>query len=181
MGKPLLAALLALAALAAQARPGATVSARCEVWQRELSFARTVERHDAAAFAEHVDADAVFDANTAHPLRGRAAILRRWAPIIAGKAVRLRWYPAWVVLAGDPATALSSGPALVEDLTPGASPRYLLLSFSTVWHRGADGAWRVMFDGGSDGHPASAQEVADFEAGRRADCAPELAALALRR
>ena len=34
--------------------------AECEVWNREKSFAVSVENHDAKAFAEHIDANAIF-------------------------------------------------------------------------------------------------------------------------
>src|SRR5580658_9095827 len=43
----------------------------CEVWNRERSFAASVEHHDAAAFAEHVHAKAAFDATSPEPTRGR--------------------------------------------------------------------------------------------------------------
>lgn len=170
--------LAALGTAAATANAQTADSPRCAVWQRELSFAAAVEKHDAAAFAEHIDNDAVFAANTAHPQRGRAEIVKQWKPLLDGKSLRVRWYPAWVVQAGDPSVVLSSGPALLENLAPNAKQRYTLIAFSTVWHRGSDGVWRVMFDGGDDGRAASAQDVANFESGRRAQCAPDLVSLA---
>jgi len=173
---------LILAALTTAASVGhahAAETSRCAVWQRELSFAASVDRHDEKAFAEHIDSDAVFAANTAHPQRGRAAIVKQWNTLLEGKSMRVRWYPAWVVQAGDPSTVLSSGPALLENLAPNANPRYTLIAFSTVWHRGNDGVWRVMFDGGDEGRAASAQDVANFESGRRAECAPDLVSLAI--
>jgi ketosteroid isomerase-like protein len=173
---------LILAALTTAASVGhahAAETSRCAVWQRELSFAASVDRHDEKAFAEHIDSDAVFAANTAHPQRGRAAIVKQWKTLLEGKSMRVRWYPAWVVQAGDPSTVLSSGPALLENLAPNANPRYTLIAFSTVWHRGNDGVWRVMFDGGDEGRAASAQDVANFESGRRAECAPDLVSLAI--
>ena len=150
---------------------------RCAVWQRELSFAASVDRHDEAAFGEHIESDAVFAANTAHPQRGRATIVKQWKSLLEGKSIRVRWYPAWVVQAGDPAIVLSSGPALLENLAPNANPRYTLIAFSTVWHRGHDGVWRVMYDGGDEGHAATAEDVAHFESGRRTECAPDLVSL----
>lgn len=157
----------------------AAETSRCAVWQRELSFAASVDRHDEKAFADHIDSDAVFAANTPHPQRGRAAIVKQWKSLLEGKSMRVRWYPAWVVQAGDPSTVLSSGPALLENLAPNANPRYTLIAFSTVWHRGSDGVWRVMFDGGDEGRTATAQDVTNFESGRRTECAPDLVSLAI--
>ena len=36
----------------------------CSVWRREQSFARSVERHDAGAFASHLHAGTVFNVGT---------------------------------------------------------------------------------------------------------------------
>lgn len=180
MLRPMMLCVLAAASAAASSLWAAD-TARCAVWQRELSFARAVEQHDEAGFASHIETDAVFAANTAHPQRGRDTIVKQWKALLEGKSLRVRWYPASVVQAGDPDVVLSSGPALLENLAPNAKARYTLIAYSTVWHRGSDGTWRVMFDGGDEGRPATAQDVANFEAGRRTDCVPELVSLATAR
>jgi ketosteroid isomerase-like protein len=153
--------------------PGA---ATCSVWQRELSFAQSVQQHDAAAFAGHVMADAVFDANTMKPTRGRAAIQQHWATFIDGKTLRLDWYPQQVVASGDGTLAYSSGVYLFENPAPGAQPRYTIGKFATVWRRADDGVWRVAFDGGDAGQPASEAEVAAVRAGRQTACPATTAA-----
>ena len=173
----LLALLVPLAAVA-DAPTGATPTlpqarmsaAECEVWGRELSFAKSVADHDAAAFAEHVDPAAAFAAESAMPLRGRAAITEQWDGIIQGKRVLLSWYPTRTTIAGARDVAISSGPALFEDPHPGANPRYQLGGFHSVWHRADDGTWRVLFDDGQAPVPATEAQVAAFRAGRQARC-----------
>ncbi|CAM5227496.1 nuclear transport factor 2 family protein [Rhodanobacter lindaniclasticus] len=171
----LLAIVPCAAALAAAPGPD---RAACEVWQRELAFARSVQRHDAAAFAAFLADDSVFDANTDKPVRGPQAIVRHWATILAGKAVRLDWYPQHVVASADGTLANSSGPYLFENTAASAASRYTVGQFSTTWRRAADGAWRVAFDGGDSGRPASDKEAAAFRRGRRQAC-PRPAAAAL--
>jgi uncharacterized protein (TIGR02246 family) len=144
--------------------------ATCEVWQRELAFAKTVQQHDAAAFASYLADDAVFDANTGKPKHGADTIRQHWAAIIAGKTVHLDWYPQHVVTTADGALAYSSGTYLYEDPAPNAKPRYVIGKFATTWRRGSDGTWRVAFDGGDDGKPASDAEAATFRAGRQSQC-----------
>lgn len=144
--------------------------ALCEVWQRELAFAQSVQQHEATAFAGYLAADAVFDANTDKPKHGADAIRQHWAAIIAGKTVHLDWYPQHVVATADGALAYSSGAYLFEDPAPDAKPRYVVGKFATTWRRGSDGTWRVAFDGGDDGKPASDAEAAAFRAGRQAQC-----------
>lgn len=140
--------------------------AECAVWQRELSFARSVADHDAAAFAEHLHPQAVFGVS-GKPTRGREAIIREWAGLIDGSALILRWYPAVVTLGGDGRTAYSSGPALYEDPKTGAAR---LGRFGSVWQRGDDGVWRVLFDDGITPQPADDAAVQRFHDGYRAAC-----------
>ncbi|HEY0505007.1 MAG TPA: DUF4440 domain-containing protein [Lysobacter sp.] len=175
------ALLLAVAAtpVAAQSPPPlptARMSAvECEVWARELSFAQSVADHDATAFAAHLDTHAAFGASLAEPTRGRDAIARRWAGLIDGRRVKLSWYPTRTTVAasgsdGVADVAWSSGPSLFEDTDPKAPHRYRIGAFHSVWHRGGDGAWRVLFDDGVEPRPASEAEVAAFRAGRQAAC-----------
>lgn len=171
--------LLAAAPLAAAAvdvppapqAPQAHMSpAECEVWARELSFAQSVADHDAAAFASHVEADAAFSAESPEPLRGREEITRQWGGLISGKDLLLSWYPTRTTIGGAPGVASSSGPALYEDLRPGTKQRFRIGAFHSVWHRGPDGVWRVLFDGGQEPVPATDAQVTAFRAGRSVAC-----------
>jgi len=167
--------LLSLAAVACAAEPPAAPAARmtpaeCEVWARELSFAQSVADHDAAAFAAHLEPDAAFAAESPQPQRGRDLIASRWAGLIEGKTLLLSWYPSRTTIGGADDVAVSSGPALYEDLRPGADPRYRIGAFHSVWHKGADGAWRILFDDGIEPQPASDAQVAAFREGRKPVC-----------
>lgn len=159
---------LALPAQEKTAAPPPEPSAdECGVWQRELDFAATVERHDAKAFARFLHPGAVFHASNPKGQRGREAILRHWASIIDGTAMKLQWHPTHVAIGGEGDIAYSSGPALYESADPKAMPRYHLGGFQSVWHRGDDGTWRVLFDDGIEPKPATDADVATFRAGRK--------------
>ena len=151
---------------AVAAMPEAAREAECAVWQRELSFARSVADHDAAAFAEHLHPEAAFGVSRT-PTRGRDAITREWTPLIQGTTLKLSWYPAVVTLGGDGRTAYSSGPALYEDPKTGESR---IGRFGSVWHRGDDGVWRVLFDDGVSPQKADAAAIQRFHEGRREQC-----------
>ncbi|MCI1729216.1 MAG: nuclear transport factor 2 family protein [Chiayiivirga sp.] len=160
----------------ASTAPAATMSvAECEVWNRERSFAQSIERGDAAAFAEHVQVDAVFQAGTAEPQRGRGAVVAAWQPMITGE-FPLRWHPGIVSIGGDPDIALSTGPAWVQVASTGgadgkAAARYRLGSFVSTWVRDADGAWRVLFDRSAQPmRDATADEVERVRAALPPDC-----------
>lgn len=146
--------------------PETARQAECAVWQRELSFARSVADHDAAAFARHLHPDAAFGVSQ-KPTRGREAITREWAPLIEGTALRLSWYPAVVTVGGDGRTAYSSGPALYEDPKTGEAR---IGRFGSVWHRSDEGQWQVLFDDGVSPQKADAAAVQRFHDGRKAQC-----------
>ena len=150
--------------------PPVLTDAECEVWARELSFAQSVADHDAAAFADHIHTEAAFGSSRAQPMRSRATIAEGWADIVAGNGVALHWYPTRVTIAGEGDIAWSSGPSVFESLDPAAPQRYMLGGFHSVWHRGDDGTWRVLFDDGIPSRPATAADVAAFHAARQEAC-----------
>lgn len=167
-------ALLTLSAAAQAAEPpepAPKLSAdECAVWARELSFAQSVADHDTAAFAAHVHAGAVFGAKRAQAERGRDAIVQGWAGIVEGKKLKLLWYPTMVAIGGEPGIAYSSGPALYESLAPDAKQRYSLGGFQSIWHKDADGVWRVLFDDGVPPVPATAEQAEAFKLARKEGC-----------
>ena len=166
----MLPALPAIAQEAAPAPAPRLTDAECQVWARELSFAQSVADHDTAAFAEHLHPQAAFNSGAPQPLRGREAVAAAWADIVAGKGLKLSWYPNRVTIGGPDDVAWSSGPALFEDLTPGAKERFSVGTFHSVWHRDANGVWRVLFDNGAGRRPADEAAVQAFHAGRQAAC-----------
>ncbi|HEX7768582.1 MAG TPA: DUF4440 domain-containing protein [Dokdonella sp.] len=155
---------------AAAPAPAALSEAECEVWSRERSFARTVEAHDAAAFAAHLAEGSVFGAGGPAPVRGRDAVVADWQPIIDGKLFALRWHPQFVAIGADPDIAVSSGPAWTENFDPAAKQRFTTSRFNSVWKREADGQWRVLFDGGTPPKPATPEEISKLVASLPAAC-----------
>ena len=147
----------------------------CAVWRREQSFARTVERHDAQAFAEHLHAGAIFDVGSADADRGRDAIAASWAPIVAGTAIALRWRPGIVQIGGDPGVAVSRGPYILQRMQGGAEVVRVGF-YQTVWLRdGRDAVWRVLFDGSATtGQTVESRAAAERWVAEQAmsDCAP---------
>ena len=164
---------LTVAATAAESPAPVTAkmsSAECAVWARELSFAQSVAQHDANAFAKHLEGGAAFSAESPQPVRGRDAVARQWTRLVEGKSLLLSWYPTRTTIGGVADIASSSGPALYEDLRPGANPHYSIGAFHSVWHRGKDGIWRILFDDGIEPRPASEADVAAFRAARQPHC-----------
>jgi hypothetical protein len=135
----------------------------CAVWRREHGFARSVERHDAAAFASFLHAGTVFDAGSADATRGRDAVASGWAEIVDGKSIALRWRPGVVQIGGEATIALSRGPYILQRIQAGA-PVFRVGQYQTVWVRDSrDAVWRVLYDGSA----TSAQPMPDRAAADR--------------
>jgi ketosteroid isomerase-like protein len=145
----------------------------CKVWAREVSFADSIARHDAVAFAAHLEKGAAFSAESPQPLRGDVAVAKQWSRLVEGKSLLLSWYPTRVTIGGVADVASSSGPALYEDLRPGAKPQYSIGGFHSVWHRGKDGVWRILFDDGIEPKAADEAEVSAFRNARQPHCPME--------
>ena len=154
------------------APPAAKMSAaECEVWNRERSFAASVEHHDAVAFADHVHAQAAFGAGSTAPTHGRDAVVADWKDIIDGKQFKLRWSPGIVTIGGDGSLAISRGPSWIESESPDSGKHYRIGEFISTWIRDKDGRWRVLFDAGAGPmHAASADDVAKLVASLPKEC-----------
>ncbi|WP_448227960.1 YybH family protein [Pseudoxanthomonas mexicana] len=122
----------------------------CEVFNRELAFAKTVDRHDVAAFSSFLLEGAVFNVGTNTPVRGASAITQAWAGIISGKTFSLKWRPEFALIGGDPDTAITHGPYLIWQANVDGKSEYAAGHFSSVWKRMPNGEWFVLFDGGGE-------------------------------
>ena len=147
----------------------------CAVWRREQGFARSVERHDAAAFESFLHAGTVFDVATPSAERGRESVLKSWTGIVEGKTIALRWRPGIVSIGGEPTIAVSRGPYILQTIKDGVAV-WRVGMFQSVWVRDPkDAVWRVLFDGSA----TTGQNVDDRAAADRwveeqpmSDCVP---------
>ncbi|MBT8336695.1 MAG: nuclear transport factor 2 family protein [Gemmatimonadetes bacterium] len=108
---------------------------------REVAFAQTMADRDFDAFLTFVHPDAVFFAGNV-PLRGRDAVADAWRPFFDGATAPFSWSPDLVQVIGPGGLALSSGPVMAPDGTA-------VSRFNSVWRKGEDGVWMVVFDKGS--------------------------------
>jgi len=123
----------------------------------ELAFSRSVEERDMDAFTGFLDPDARFTGGGV--LRGPAEIRRGWSTFFDAKGPVIRWAPDSIEVLQSADLALSQGP--YEIITTGEDGTAKLRAgrFSSVWRRGDDGRWRVIFDGGTPSQPAEAGDV----------------------
>jgi ketosteroid isomerase-like protein len=155
-----LALACAPAAHAADPTPGLT-AAECEVFDRERTFAESVDKHDKKVFAEHLHENAVFGAASPNPQRGRDAILAAWDGIIEGKNMKLEWRPQFVSLGTDTNVAMSRGPFAITGKDEKGATKYAIGSFVSVWTRkDASSPWYVVLDGGGPPPTPATQEEA---------------------
>ncbi|MGE4070137.1 MAG: nuclear transport factor 2 family protein [Lysobacterales bacterium] len=144
----------------------------CAVWAREASFAASVAAHDAKDFRAHLHPDAVFIDGRGAATRGADAVAESWSAIIEGQQIILGWHPSVVVIAGDPAVALSRGPYWMELPQAQGPSKFLTGQFISTWVRNAKGEWQVLFDGGGGNQPqpSSAADIEALKAGLQQTC-----------
>lgn len=141
MPRSIPAALSILALLLPPAlRAQSSDAAARQVFVAESTFAAGFARRDTAAFAALVAPDAVFFGRNV--LRGRAAVVEGWRPLLTSAKPPFSWRPEVVEVAADGNLAFSSGPVFdPEGRRTGA--------FNSIWRRERDGRWLVVFDKGS--------------------------------
>lgn len=143
----------------------------CEIWNREMSFAMSVEDHDAKAFVEHIDENAVFINGDGSFTHGPEEIAKAWAGIIEGKNIILRWHPEFVGVSRDGKTAISRGPYWIKNPDPNAKQEYMTGSFQSTWVKNKKGEWHVFVDGGTPGPvPATTEQVQAITQTLRPSC-----------
>ena len=140
----LLAALLAVSG-AALAQAAAPKGAQAEVFAAERAFAKSMADRDFAAFGRLIAADTLFFGNTkVH--RGRDAVLAAWKGFFEGPQAPFSWEPDQVEVLDSGQLALSTGPV--------RNPQgQVIARYNSIWQRGADGRWLIIFDKGSPPDP----------------------------
>jgi ketosteroid isomerase-like protein len=115
-----------------------------QVAEAERSFAATMAKRDATAFAAHISEEAIFmgSSDTPRVIRGRAAIVEGWKQFFDGPTAPFSWEPDIAEVIDSGSMALTSGP--VYD--PSGK---LIGRFNSIWRREPDGRWRVLFDRGA--------------------------------
>ncbi len=158
MSRLIVCTCMGLASLAwsgsAHADPAAEV--RCA----EIAFSLSVERQDLEAFRSFLDPDARFVG--ASVLRGPEAIVAAWSVLFADAGPRLAWRPRIVEVLESGDYALSRGPFRQRSRSEDGATHETWGTFNSVWRRGEDGRWRVVFDAGSEATEDPPAEVRDL-------------------
>lgn len=138
-----LAGSVTLAGCAASAPPRVPrEQATREVEATERAFAKTMADRDHAAFTTFLADETVFFGGK-EPLRGKAAVAAAWKRYYEKPAAPFSWAPERVEVLDSGNLALSTGPVHDPD-------GKLIATFNSIWRREPGGAWRIVFDKGSE-------------------------------
>jgi len=128
-----------------------------EVRCTEIAFSIAAESRNAEAFAEFLDEDARFVADTVS--RGPAEIAQSWSAFLTDGGPSIKWRPQIVEVLRDGGLALSRGPyRIVVDGEDGKPVEYWG-TFNSIWRLQDDGSWKIVFDAGSPAAAEPADEV----------------------
>ena len=137
-----LALLLSLHGCVATTAPPIDAEIRRKVMATEAAFAQTMADRDFDAFATFIASDAVFFSGD-NPLRGKQQIVDLWARYYVAAGAPFSWQPEEVEVLDSGTLAHSSGPVHAPD-------GKLIGRFTSIWRRNSAGAWKIIFDKGSD-------------------------------
>jgi ketosteroid isomerase-like protein/catechol 2,3-dioxygenase-like lactoylglutathione lyase family enzyme len=131
----------------------------------EAAFAKTMADRDLAAFVSYLAEDTIFFTRDG-PRRGSRSVAEEWKRWYQDKTAPFSWAPEQAVVLESGNLGLTSGS--VYD----PSGRKIGM-FNSIWRRGTDGKWKIVFDKGcevcetertasaQDEHPAAASAVAE--------------------
>lgn len=125
---------------------------------REINFSKSAENKDAVAFSTFLDPDARFVGNKVS--HGIEEILAAWSSLLSAGGPDIKWRPQFVEVLEDGSLVLTRGPFRVITTDEDGRPVERWGTFNSVWRKGEDGQWRVVFDAGSPAatEPSEAQK-----------------------
>jgi ketosteroid isomerase-like protein len=139
-----IALVAVLPAVLASAGPEEEVGDRAteQVRRTEIAFAKTMEERDFEAFQTFLSDEAIFY-NGDQEIRGKDSVATAWKGFFEGSEAPFSWRPEIVSTLDSGSLGLSSGPIFDPD-------GKRVGTFNSVWRKGPDGHWKIVFDRGCD-------------------------------
>jgi uncharacterized protein (TIGR02246 family) len=118
-----------------------------EVADVERAFAKTMADRDLEAFKSFLHPDTVwFSGPGGSALHGRDAVVAEWSKFYEGPDAPFAWAPDRVAVMDGGDLAMSMGPVFSPEGKE-------IARFTSVWRRGKDGRWLILFDKGEASAP----------------------------
>ncbi len=130
-----------------------------EVRQTETAFAKAFADRDKARFFAFVADDAQF-LGRRRISHGKKEVIEAWSPFFDGPAAPFSWRPERVVANAAGNLGFSTGPVFDPS---GAQ----VGTFTSTWQKQSDGAWKIIFDGGTQCAPGAEEGFIDGADGVR--------------
>jgi len=135
----------------------AFADARRDVRDAELAFAKAFADRDQAKFFSFVLDDATF-LGGGGTLRGKSAVVERWARFFAQPRAPFSWTPDRVAVNAAGTIGETAGGVYDIDGHP-------IGNFNSVWARQPDGSWKILFDGPGGAAACLPETAAPFAEG----------------
>ena len=128
----------------------------------EARFAKDVAERGGKAFADWFAEDGVSLSNGQAPVIGRVAIAKgaNWSP----RDYQLTWTPTDAMMGPSGDMGYTWGHFEGHSKDANGNPVTTTGRYMTIWRKGADGAWKVVLDAGSN-EPAEAGDCCKVPAG----------------
>lgn len=146
----LAAGLFAGLAACAPAPPAAPPDTRAQdeaaIREADAAFAAAAASKDLDVIMGFFTDDAMALGPNAPMLSGRAALRAEWETMLATPGLSISWAPTHVVVARSGDVGYSIGSAQMGMTGPDGAAMTDNMKYVTIWHKQADGSWKVAVD-----------------------------------
>ena len=123
------------------------------IMKADADFNQAVADRDLKRFLSFVGEPATFNGGTPNEVHGRDAVAKDWTPYFQANGPRLTWKPTKAEILGHGDLGYTVGSWELRAPPVGGQPPATSVTrgnYLTVWKKQADGAWRMVFDTGSN-------------------------------
>jgi ketosteroid isomerase-like protein len=142
--------VLAMASIGAQAPAPNLQAAADQIVKSDAAFAQSVAEKNREKFLSFIADVTTFSGGTPNELHGRDAVMKAWGDFFAPDGPTLSWIPSKgeVIGAGD--VGYTTGRSVFRQKGADGKVTERRGQYVTVWKKQVDGAWKVVFDTGSN-------------------------------
>lgn len=142
--------LLAAGAVSLRAQPPNYAAEAAAIMRADADFAKSVADRDKTRFLTFIADVTTFNGGTAGEIHGRDAVMKEWNDFFDPAGPALSWAPTKAEVLGGGDLGYSTGSSLVKGKNASGVAVERRGQYLTVWRKQPDGAWRVVFDTGSN-------------------------------
>jgi ketosteroid isomerase-like protein len=149
-GACVVGAICTMLSVDVQAQSPTLQSAADQIVKSDAAFAQSVADKNREKFLTFIAEVTTFNGGTPNELRGRDAVMKGWEDFFAPDGPTLTWAPIKGEVFGAGDFGYTTGRSVFRQKGADGKVTERRGQYLTVWRKQVDGAWKVVFDTGSN-------------------------------